>query len=252
MDTSLLISTGGAIVGTAVGSVITASVLARKSERESVNQLLAQAQRAVTALQVEIESFSERRTSTRAQLMATAHVVIGGLSGYIEDRKWMSAATRELHALRDWDLREGDRFVARFLPAQAELSSAIVLLGLRDDADLREAAVQLGKDSVALIVGMGDARARKKATTALGKDLEDLTIATQAYLKQRWWRLGPLRPKGRRRPKRRRLCGLPEPGKPGAGCDDIDVPWHPWRGEQFHRERQLPRRLSLTTPGRRR
>ena len=195
MDSTLLISTGGAIVATAVGSLTTSAYVTKRGERETAKQLLVQVQRGLSGLQVEVESFNERSGSRRARWTAVAHLAIGVLSGWQDDGKWMSAAARELQRIWDWDLREGDRFLARFSPAISEFSTALVLLCLLD-TDIREAALRLAND-LTPFTSAKNAAARRKANDAFGDDLATLSNAVQRYLKKRWWRRGPLAPRSK-------------------------------------------------------
>lgn len=189
MDSTLLISTGGAIVAAAVGSLTTSAYLSGRSERENAKQLLAQAQRGLSGLQTEVESFYERSASKRARWTALAHLALGILSAWREDGKWMSATARELQRVRDWDLSEGDRFMDRFSPAISELSTAVVLLCLLDQ-EIREAALRLA-NNLTPFTSAKNADARRKASEVLGGDLANLSMAVQHYLRKRWWRREP-------------------------------------------------------------
>jgi hypothetical protein len=93
--------------------------------------------------------------------------------------------------LRDWDSREGERFVTKFQPAIAEFSTAIVLLALLDP-EIRKAALPVGDDVTQYAKAGKDSRAQ--AQSKVRADLTILSTAVQLYLRKRWWRRGPFRP----------------------------------------------------------
>lgn len=188
MDWSSVIATSGTLVGVAFGfggNLVLARRGDARAATERANALLAQVVRSVTSFEVEVDSFVERRTSSRAKMMAAGQAVAGIIAGAREGHA-VRSAVEELRFARTWDLAEGDRLVSRLQAANAELYPALILLGLMAPT-IGERADNLAKETGAYANAKDDA-GRKAVGGRIATAINELAGSVRVFANRKWWR----------------------------------------------------------------
>lgn len=162
-----IFSTVSIVVGAALAYVFNAlgqRSASREAERKRAQDLFGVVARGVGGLLAEKASFTVRRDSLHANLIALGVVFMRLMAGHAAGN-WVEGAANGIEGMSVWDATEGARFIDRYLTARTEVGGALVQLSLMSPA-LQAAA----SDVHDAINAVGEAR-KKPATEAAAKQL---------------------------------------------------------------------------------
>lgn len=167
------------LAGVSLGNLLSA-LHQRRAERAAARakaaDLFTQVVRGIGLMETEQAVFLVRRSSWRANFVATGSAVLH-LFAAKEAGNWITGAASGIEKLAAWDAAEGARFTERYPAAAADVISALVQLSLLSD-DLEKTANDLGD---ALHAAMS---ARKPGRdTAATHDLREATAALRTSVR---------------------------------------------------------------------
>jgi hypothetical protein len=176
-----LFTVGGTIAGT-LSTLYVQRSSGRATRRERSRELLGQVVSAAGALQMENLTYLFRRSSRRANAMATGLVLLE-LGASRLDGNWVRGAATAIRELREWDMTEAARFQDRFQAASAEMGPALLYLSLMSPA-LRLAASHV---SDALRDGMSATKVQdaKTADDRIDTAIDELSNAVRTFTSSR-------------------------------------------------------------------